>query len=38
MKDSGIAWIGQIPEEWEIMRLKHLYNFEKGKKSATLDS
>lgn len=34
MKDSGIAWIGQIPEEWEIMRLKHLYNFEKGKNAA----
>lgn len=22
MKDSGIAWIGEIPEEWEIHRMK----------------
>lgn len=22
MKDSGVEWIGQIPEEWEISRLK----------------
>lgn len=22
MKDSGIEWIGQIPEEWELKRLK----------------
>lgn len=24
MKDSGIAWIGQIPEGWEIRRVKQL--------------
>lgn len=24
MKDSGIAWIGQIPEGWEVERLKFL--------------
>lgn len=23
-KDSGIAWIGKIPEHWEVRRLKHL--------------
>lgn len=23
MKDSGIEWIGEIPEEWEIRRLKY---------------
>lgn len=22
MKDSGIAWIGEIPEEWEVCKLK----------------
>ena len=22
MKDSGIAWIGEIPEGWECLRLK----------------
>lgn len=24
MKDSGIEWIGQIPEDWEVRRLKSL--------------
>ncbi len=24
MKDSGIAWIGEIPEEWEIKKLKYI--------------
>ena len=24
MKDSGIEWIGEIPEEWEIVKMKHL--------------
>lgn len=24
MKDSGIEWIGMIPEEWEITRVKYL--------------
>ena len=23
MKDSGIDWIGEIPEHWEVKRLKH---------------
>lgn len=29
-KDSGIEWIGEIPEEWEIKRLKNLFDFGKG--------
>lgn len=24
-KDSGIAWIGEIPEHWEVKKLGHLY-------------
>ena len=24
MKDSGIAWIGEIPEEWKICKIKQL--------------
>lgn len=28
LKDSGIDWIGQIPEHWEIVRLKSLGNIE----------
>lgn len=23
MKDSGIEWIGQIPEEWDVVKIKH---------------
>ena len=26
MKPSGIDWIGEIPEHWEIKRLKHILN------------
>ena len=22
-KDSGVEWIGEIPEGWEVVRLKH---------------
>ncbi len=27
LKDSGIEWIGAIPESWKIMRLKRLVDF-----------
>ena len=26
MKDSGIEWIGDIPEHWEVKRIKHCCN------------
>ena len=26
MKDSGIEWIGEIPEHWEIKKVKHALN------------
>ena len=26
MKDSGVEWIGEIPEEWETIRIKWLLN------------
>lgn len=28
LKDSGIDWIGQIPEHWEVKRLKEIGNIE----------
>lgn len=31
MKDSGIEWIGEIPEHWELKKMKHLFNYVKGK-------
>ena len=24
MKDSGVEWLGEVPEHWEVLRLKHL--------------
>lgn len=24
MKDSGVEWIGKIPEHWKISRVRHL--------------
>lgn len=34
MKDSGIEWIGQIPEDWKVSKLKSNFSFEKGKNAA----
>ena len=34
MKNSGIEWIGEIPDSWEYFRLKDYYIFEKGKNAA----
>ena len=31
MKDSGIAWIGQIPEYWEVKRIALLFSENKDK-------
>lgn len=30
MKDSGIEWIGEIPEDWDIVKIKHLCDFYNG--------
>lgn len=30
MKDSGIEWIGMIPEGWDVLKLKSSYSFGKG--------
>ena len=38
MKDSGIAWIGEIPEHWEVCRVKNLCNLiSKGATPSTID-
>lgn len=34
MKDSGIEWIECTPENWNLVRLKDFFNFEKGKNAA----
>lgn len=30
MKDSGIEWIGEIPEGWEVRKIKHLCRIKTG--------
>ncbi len=30
MKGSGIPWIGEIPEEWEVRKLKYLFYLSSG--------
>lgn len=30
MKDSGIEWIGMIPEHWEVKRVKDVYVYNNG--------
>ena len=29
-KDSGIEWIGKIPETWEVCKLNYIYRFQTG--------
>src|SRR5687767_4416666 len=37
MKDSGIEWIGKIPEHWEIRRLKFVSRIKYGNSLAEED-
>lgn len=30
MKDCGIEWLGEIPEHWEVRKLKYVANFQSG--------
>ena len=30
MKDSGIEWIGEIPEGWKVYNIRHEFSFGKG--------
>ena len=30
MKDSGIEWLGEVPEKWEVKRLKFVSDFKSG--------
>ena len=29
-KDSGVAWIGEVPRHWEVIKLKYKYHFQTG--------
>ena len=30
MKESGVDWIGQIPEEWGVIKFKYLGDVKQG--------
>lgn len=30
MKDSGVEWIGEVPEHWEVRRLKSMMSIQRG--------
>ena len=30
VKYSGVEWIGEIPKDWEVMRLRNVFTFSKG--------
>mgnify|MGYP003365575788 CR=1 FL=1 len=36
MKDSGIPWIGMVPEGWEVKKVSHDFTAEKGKNGQLL--
>ena len=37
MKESGIDWIGQIPQEWEVTRIKNIVSIERGASPRPID-
>ncbi len=34
MKDSGVEWIGEIPEEWQLIRLRRIVSLNPSKQEA----
>jgi restriction endonuclease S subunit len=36
LKPSGIDWLGEIPEHWEVKKLSWLFRYAKGPNAATL--
>ncbi|HEO1827200.1 TPA: restriction endonuclease subunit S [Acinetobacter baumannii] len=30
MKDSGVEWLGEVPEHWTVLKNRHIFNFSKG--------
>nr|WP_318681765.1 restriction endonuclease subunit S [uncultured Treponema sp.] len=31
MKNSGVEWIGEIPEDWEVTQVKNIFNIGRGR-------
>ena len=36
MKDSGVAWLGQVPEHWVVMKFNHCANIRNGQVDPTV--
>jgi type I restriction enzyme S subunit len=36
LKDSGVPWLGEIPEHWEVKKLRFLFRYAKGSRAAEL--
>ena len=36
MKDSGVEWLGEVPEHWEVKKLSWISSVSKGKEAQTL--
>ena len=30
MKDSGVEWLGEVPEHWQVLQNRYSFNFSKG--------
>ena len=37
MKDSGVAWLGQVPENWEVKKIKFLCHVQRGQSPRPID-
>lgn len=36
-KDSGVEWLGEVPEHWEVKRIKHVGNLTMGQSPSSDD-
>ncbi|WP_149938199.1 restriction endonuclease subunit S [Acinetobacter baumannii] len=37
MKDSGVAWLGEVPEHWDVIYIKHLTEVKRGASPRPID-
>ena len=37
MKDSGIEWIGEIPADWDVVRIKNLFDYRNARNEKPLE-
>ena len=37
MKDSGVEWLGQVPEHWDVIYIKHLTEVKRGASPRPID-